>query len=357
MRSGEFLNTSTTAIRFPGLGLSFDPPRVAFTIFGHDVMWYGVIIAVGFILAITYALRRSEKFGYSKDDLIDILIVATPVGIIGARLYYCLFYDAAYYFENPVHILYIWNGGLAIYGGIIFGLGSGALVALKKKIKPMAVLDLASISFPLAQAIGRWGNFMNREAFGAPTDLPWRMELYQGGAWISAHPCFLYESIWNIIGFVILHFVSKKRRYDGQIFLMYVAWYGLGRGIIEGLRTDSLYVFGTNLRVSQAIALITCLVAVVLLVCIRLFRQPDPDNMQVSRYQRLCAERALEKAAKASAPAAEHVAEAKPFTVLHSEGGVEDEPMSDLSDIASGRVPEDKEFKEDKTERKDGDEK
>jgi len=335
------LSTSTTAIRFPGLGLSFDPSKVAFTVFGHDIMWYGVIIAIGFIVVMLYAMKRSEQFGFTQDDLVDILIVATPLGIIGARLYYCFFYDAAFYFANPIQILYIWNGGLAIYGGIIFGLGSGAIMALIKKIKPLAVLDIASISFPLAQAIGRWGNFFNREAYGSMTNVPWRMELYRNGAWISAHPCFLYESLWNVIGFVILHVVSKKRKYDGQIFLMYVAWYGLGRAIIEGFRTDSLYVLGTNLRVSQAIAFVTCFAAVIILVCIRIFRENDPDKMQVAIYRRKCAELALEKAAKAAGEfetaAAEETDSAKEssFTVLHSEGGVEDEPMSDLRDIAA----------------------
>ena len=335
------METSTTAIRFPGLGLSFDPPRAAFTVFGHEIMWYGIIIAVGFLLAVLYAMKRNKEFGYSQDDLLDILMIAAPLGIIGARLYYCFFYDAEYYLSHPVEILYIWNGGLAIYGGIICGLGAATVVSLVKKIKPLAVLDVASIGFPIGQAIGRWGNFFNREAFGAPTTLPWRMSLYQGGVWITAHPCFLYESLWNLLGVLLLHLASKKRKFDGQIFLMYLAWYGLGRGLIEGLRTDSLYLPGTNLRISQALAFITFLVAVVLLIWLGFFKEHDPENMQRRRYERQCAAQALAEAAKgtktiktgkpaANVPDASHGG----FTVLHSEGGVEDEPMADLRDVA-----------------------
>ncbi len=291
-----------TEIRFPGLGLSFDPPTdLPFTVFGHDIKWYGVIIAIGFLLAVTYALTRCEKFGYSRDDLIDVVIIAAPVGIICARLYFCFFYNASYYLAHPVEILYIWRGGLAIYGGIIGGLVTAAIIARVKKIKPLAILDLASIGFPLAQAIGRWGNFFNREAFGAPTDVLWRMELWDGSRWLSAHPCFLYESIWNLAGFVILHFASKKRKFDGQIFLMYVAWYGIGRAVIEGLRTDSLYLPGTGIRISQMLAAVSALTAIVLLIVI-LLRRPDRQNMQVERYNREKARRVLERAADEAAP-------------------------------------------------------
>lgn len=295
MRSDTLLNTE---IKFPGLGLEFDPPTdLPFTVFGHSIKWYGVIIAVGFLLAVVYALKRCHKFGYTRDDLIDVLIIAAPVGIICARLYFCLFYNAAYYLEHPIEMLYIWKGGLAIYGGIIGGLLCGALVSKIKGIKPLAVLDLAAIGFPLAQSIGRWGNFMNREAFGAATDSLFRMELFVDGRWTTAHPCFLYESVWNLIGFVILHFISKKRKFDGQVLLCYIAWYGVGRMFIEGLRTDSLYVGSTGIRVSQMLAAVSALVAIVLLVVI-LLRKPDPNRMQVEVFEREQARKTLEKAAE-----------------------------------------------------------
>jgi len=293
---------STSAINFPGLGISLDPSRTAFTFFGHDVQWYGVIIAVGFLLAVIYGLKNCERFGFSKDDIIDFLFVALPAGIIGARLYFVLFYhdpaNPGYnpYFADPISILYIWNGGLGFYGGLIGGMLGAIIVAFFKKVKPLAIADIGSIGFLLAYSIGRWGNFINREAFGAPTDVLWRMQLNIGGKWTTAHPCFFYESIWNLIGFGVIHLLSKKRKFDGETLLMYLAWYGAGRMITEGLRTDSLYISGTNLRVSQFIAILTFVIALALLIILR-FRQHDPKNMQVERYAKKLARLAIEKAA------------------------------------------------------------
>ena len=275
----------SNAISFPGLGLSFDIPEVAFSIFGFSIRWYGIIIAVGFMLAFIYGLKRCEEFGFNQDQLIDILFVATPAGIIGARAYYVIFsYDQ--FRGNPVKMLQIWTGGLAIYGAVIGGLLAGAIAARVKKIKVTAALDLASLGFLIGQSIGRWGNFINREAYGSVTSLPWRMEIFDWsvGRRISVHPTFLYESLWNALGFVLLHFASKRRKYDGQTFLTYLAWYGLGRGLIEGLRTDSLYFLNANLRVSQVLAFASCFAALLILGYNALFRTHDPENMQVAIY-------------------------------------------------------------------------
>lgn len=276
----------SNAITFPGLGLSFDIPEVAFTIFGLSIRWYGVIIAIGFLLAFMYGMRRSEEFGYSQDDLIDMLFVATPAGIIGARAYYVIF-NFDYFRGDPVRVLQIWTGGLAIYGGVIGALIAAAIVARIKKIQIMSVFDIAALGFLIGQAVGRWGNFVNREAYGVITDLPWRMEIFDWSLArrVAVHPAFLYESLWNTLGFVLLHFASKRRKYDGQTFWTYVAWYGLGRGLIEGLRTDSLYLFSTNLRVSQVLGFGSCLAALIILGYNAYFKTHEPEEMQVARYR------------------------------------------------------------------------
>ncbi len=267
---------STTAISFPGLGFTIDPSGVVFSVFGHDIRWYGVIIAIGFSLAVVYALKRCDEFGIVQDDLLDALLVAAPTAIIGARLYYVIFnYDI--FRGDPGRIIQIWTGGLAIYGGLIGGLAAGAIVAKIKKMKVFALLDLTSLGFLIGQSIGRWGNFINREAYGTITTLPWRMEIYDYsyGGRVAVHPAFLYESLWNALGFLLLHFISKKKKYDGQIILLYLAWYGFGRGIIEGFRTDSLYFLDTNLRVSQVLGFASCIVALLIIGYIALFKKRD----------------------------------------------------------------------------------
>lgn len=276
----------SNAISFPGLGISFDIPEVAFSVFGFNVRWYGIIIAVGFLLALIYGMKRCEQFGFNQDQLIDMLFVATPAAIICSRLYYVIF-SYEQFAGNPARIFQIWTGGLAIYGAVIGGLLGGAIVAKVRKIKISAAFDLASLGFLIGQSIGRWGNLINREAYGTVTDLPWRMEIFDWsvGRRIAVHPTFLYESLWNALGFVLIHFASKRRKYDGQTFLTYLAWYGLGRGLIEGLRTDSLYIPGTNLRVSQVLGFASCLAALLILGYNALFRTHDPDNMQVAKYR------------------------------------------------------------------------
>ena len=280
---------SYTLISFPGLGLELDPPSTI-QLGPLTIHFYGLIIAVGMLLAVLYASKRSKEFGLKEDDLIDGVLWVAPFAIICARLYYCIF-EWDQYASNPVSILYIWNGGLAIYGGVL-----GAVIGLSvfckvRKIKATAMMDVVSLGLLIGQLVGRWGNFMNREAFGAPTDSFLRMGLYNTatGAVEYYHPTFLYESLWNFVGFLLLHFLSKKRKYDGQVALGYVAWYGLGRAFIEGLRMDSLY-WGP-FRVSQVLAGISCVAAVAVLLW-QGFRPHDPAKMLVNQAKEAKSEEA-----------------------------------------------------------------
>ena len=272
------LNYST--ISFPFLGLEVNPGR-SLDIGPLSIHFYGLCIALGLILAVVYACRRSKEFGVKEDDLLDGVLWVTPFAILCARLYYCVF-SWEQYAANPISVLYIWNGGLAIYGGVI-GAVLGVLVFCKiKKLKVATILDMVLIGFLIGQSIGRWGNFFNREAFGAETDSFFRMGLLNDRTGITTyyHPTFLYESVWNAAGFLLLHFASKKRKYDGQVALMYAAWYGLGRCIIEGLRVDSLW-WGP-FRVSQLLAGVSCLAAVAVLTW-QSFKPHDPKNLFVNR--------------------------------------------------------------------------
>ena len=287
-----------TEISFPALGLTVDPPRYL-QIGPLTIYYYGVIIAVGLILAVLYGCKRSREFGIREDDLVDGVLWVTPFAILCARAYYCLF-SWDYYRYNPVEILYIWEGGLAIYGGVLGALLGVFILCMVKKIKFPALLDVVLLGFLIGQSIGRWGNFMNREAFGAETDYFLRMGLLNSvtGNVKYVHPTFLYESAWNALGFVLLHFLSKKRRYDGQIALGYVAWYGLGRALIEGLRMDSLYI-GT-FRVSQLLAAASCLIALGVLIFMST-RKHDPAalfvNVRAARELEAAEEEAAEEKA------------------------------------------------------------
>ncbi len=252
-----------TAISFPAFGIEWDPVR-AFDIGPLSIHMYGLIIALGLLAAVLYGCKRCQQFGIKEDDLIDGVLWVTPFAVLCARAYYVIFQWESYA-DNPISVFHIWEGGLAIYGGVI-GAAVGVCVFSKfKKISIPALLDLVSLGFLIGQSAGRWGNFFNREAFGAPTESFLRMGLFNSvtGSWEYYHPTFLYESVWNICGFVLLHFLSRKRRYDGQIALGYAAWYGLGRCMIEGLRMDSLY-WGP-FRVSQLLAGVTCVAAVAVL--------------------------------------------------------------------------------------------
>jgi len=301
-----------TEISFPTFGITVNPPR-SFSLGPLTIHFYGLIIAVGLILAVLYCCRRSREFGIKEDDLIDGVLWVTPFAICCARAYYVIF-SWQMYAENPITALYIWEGGLAIYGGVL-GAVAGVLVFCKiKKIKVATMLDLTLLGFLIGQSIGRWGNFFNREAFGAETATFLRMGLLNKYTETVAyhHPTFLYESMWNALGFVILHKLSSRRQYDGQIALGYAAWYGLGRTIIEGLRMDSLY-WG-NFRVSQLLSAVLCMGAVVTLV-LQTFRTHAPENLWVNRVAAKAAtgqesrEDTAEAKTEAEAPAEQEVSE------------------------------------------------
>lgn len=259
-------------VTFPHLGLEFTINPVAFSIGTFHVYWYGIIIAVGFLLALIYASFACKKMNIDINLLIDVVIVGLVAGVVFARLFYVVFYPGDKYWKNPMEILQIHDGGLAIYGGLIGAVVFGSITAKVRKLKVPAVLDIASLGFLIGQCVGRWGNFVNQEAFGTSTDLPWGMHSENTALVVegNAHPCFLYESLLCLVGFVLLHFFTQKlRRYDGQTFLLYIVWYGACRFFIEGLRTDSLIIPGTGLRVSQVIAGVCVLVGVGLLVAFR----------------------------------------------------------------------------------------
>ena len=294
--------SDTSPITFPGLGIEIDPSQ-GFTIPGtqFEIKWYGVIIAVGMLLAVLYAMRRAKDFGLTGDDILNMLLVGLPCAIVGARLYYVIFeWDRFFGTGIPWYqFLNLREGGLAIYGGII-----GASLALilycglskKRRAQMLPSFDIIGLGLLIGQAIGRWGNFFNREAHGGVTNSFLRMGIIENGQLIYVHPTFLYESLWNLIGLALIHFLSKKRKFDGQVFLYYIIWYGLGRAWIEGLRTDSLY-WGP-FRVSQVLAAVSCLLAVGVLLYVLLVKRPDPANMLVNRV-----------AASAEEPAPEETSE------------------------------------------------
>jgi len=270
-------------ITFPNLGIEVNPSRVAFTAFGKEVYWYGIIIAVGFILAVLYGMKRAKTVGLVDDDILDMLFAAVPSAIVCARLYYCIFYWELYA-DNPISMLYIWEGGLAIYGGVIGAVIALIVVCKCKKLPVGPMLDVGGLGLLIGQTIGRWGNFINREAYGSLTDGFLKMGLTDAAGQIAYyHPTFLYESLWNLIGFIALHFYLKRRKFDGEVFALYVAWYGLGRAWIEGLRTDSLYLFSTGIRVSQLVAAASCVAAAAFVIYVHVTSKPQPEDLFVNR--------------------------------------------------------------------------
>lgn len=272
-----------SSISFPFFGdWSINPPA-SFTLFGKEIYMYGVVIALGFILGILFCSKKSSRFGIKEDDFYDLMLFLIPLCIIGARLYFVAF-EWDYFKAHPSEIIAMWNGGMAIFGGIIFGFITIVCVSKHKKIPALAFVDLIVFGLLIGQIIGRWGNFFNREAFGSQTDFFLKMGLTnEQGKTYYVHPTFLYEGIWNLICLVYLSIRLKKgkREYDGQFTLIYFFWYGLGRSCIEGLRVDSLYIGNTNLRVTQFVALTVCFVSMILLI-INLFREHSADKMYVN---------------------------------------------------------------------------
>lgn len=257
-------------VSFPGLGINnLEINRVAFSIGDFNVYWYGVVIATGLLLAVIYAYVNADRYGVDRNKLFDCVIVGIITAVIGARVYYIAFYsgDWSTFFD-------IRDGGIAIYGAIIGALIGGLTMAKIRKHPFLPLLDVTMVGFLIGQALGRWGNFFNQEAFGYQTDSLFRMiseNTYIDGQNVAVHPCFLYESVWCALGFVFLHIFNRKfQKYHGQVFYLYLVWYGFERMIVEGLRTDSLYlpfsVFGYDIRVSQALSVVLVITGIVLLI-------------------------------------------------------------------------------------------
>lgn len=271
-------------------GLKFTLSPVAFTIpLGSrhwDIYWYGIIIAAGFLLALIYGLKSAARYGLNPDKMLDVILVATPVAILSARAYYVIFDGEKldgikdfFGFGNSAGF-----AGLAIYGGVIGAFVSGGIMCYIRKVNILNMFDVASAGFLIGQGIGRWGNFVNQEAYGAFTGSSWWgmqsdktiSEMGEG----LVHPCFLYESIWCLAGFFVLNHFSKKRKFSGEISLMYCVWYGFGRGIIELLRTDSLMI--GNIKVSCLLSFAICITGAVLLVVFsrRAAEKAEPDDYE-----------------------------------------------------------------------------
>ena len=275
------MEQTANTVSFPGLGLDFEVNRVAFSIGDLPVYWYGILIALGFILAILYVSRRAREFGVDADRMLDIILGGAIGGIVGARAYYVIL-QWDYYGQNLSQIFNTRSGGMAIYGGLIGGVLIGLLMCKIRRVKFMPALDLVVGGFLIGQGIGRWGNFVNIEAFGANTSLPWGMSssvitdyLTQHEAELEAigmdidpnmpvHPTFLYESLWCLLGFAFIAWYTRRRKFDGELTLLYMMWYGAGRAVIEGLRTDSLMIPGTSLRASQVLAAAMAVVAAII---------------------------------------------------------------------------------------------
>ena len=231
--------------------------RVAFTIFGLDIMWYGVLMASAMILCVLLALKEGKRVNISEDDILNLAIVSIPCGLIGARLYYVIF-NWSCYSKHLSEILNFRGGGMAIHGGLLGGVSAGYIYTKVKKLNFFKMADCVVLGIPLAQAIGRWGNYLNKEAHGGPTDLPWGI-MVDG---VKVHPTFLYESIWDLAIFIFIWSFRKKKKYEGQLAIYYLILYSLGRFFIEGLRTDSLMI--GPLRMAQVISLITIIVCLIL---------------------------------------------------------------------------------------------
>lgn len=269
-------------VQFPGLGLEFTLDRVALSLGGFNIYWYGVLIALGLILGMALAFHYAPDFGLNADRLVDVVVVGTIMGIVCARIAYVAM--APFEYESIWDMIAVRDGGLAIYGGVIGAFVFGGLAARWRRVPLLPLFDVVAMGFLVGQGIGRWGNFVNQEAFGTNTTLPWGMysegtcnyltgvqaTLATQGITVDptqpVHPTFLYESLWCLFGLLVLWLYRRHRRFHGQLFLMYIIWYGLGRYWIEGLRTDSLLIGDTGLRFSQIVALVSVAAAVTLMV-------------------------------------------------------------------------------------------
>ena len=310
-------------ISFPGLfgDWQFTVSAKALDI-GGGIYWYGILIALGLMLALAFCMSQRHKYGISEDNLMDAVLWGIPCGVIGARLYYVVFYlDLFRDAEGKLNwskVIAIWDGGLAIYGAVIATVLVCLVLSRVEKFRLWALMDLVVMGLLIGQAVGRWGNFMNREAFGSETTLPWRMQLVlRTGETVQVHPTFLYESLWNVVGLLLIVFVvSRARRFDGENTCFYFLWYGIGRFWIEGLRTDSLYLFDWTLfdkpiRVSQALSLVMIVVSLALLLIAGNRKERKPLFVQVVAAAEAAEaeETAVEETVVEEVPAEEEVGE------------------------------------------------
>ena len=253
-------------VGFPGLNLDFELNRVAFSLFGKNIYWYALIIVTGLLLATLFGIYEGKRVGLPKDTILDILLIGTPSAIICARLYFVIS-NYTDYIHSPFSIIKIWEGGIAIYGAIIGAVVSAYIYCKVKKLNVALVFDVCCIGLLIGQIVGRWGNFVNAEAYGSITDLPWRMEIFSRelGETVCVHPTFLYESLWNFIGFIGILIYRKHKKFNGEIFLLYITWYGLGRMWIEQLRVDSL-PYNASFKISQIVAVITAIIGIYFII-------------------------------------------------------------------------------------------
>ena len=294
--------TDLNKIVFPKLGWSFSIDTTAFTVFGMEIKWYGLIITCGLFLAMLYCFPKMKRFGLDSDRVIDVVICGVLGGIVGARIYYVI-NEWDEYAGNWKEIFNTRNGGLAIYGGLIGGIAVAIIVCIVEKINIPNLLDLCGMSFLIGQGIGRWGNFANQEAFGTNTDLPWGMYsektkeyleyIIKNGTSLTVdpskpvHPTFLYESLWCLLSFLIIFvFYKKCRKFSGQLFLLYGILYGAERAVVEGLRTDSLYIPGTELRTSQVFSICFAAVCLVLFIVLTVKYTRNPKPIEGVDYYR-----------------------------------------------------------------------
>jgi phosphatidylglycerol:prolipoprotein diacylglycerol transferase len=342
-------------ISFPGLfgDWSINPDVVAVHI-GHGIYWYGIILAAGMLAGLVLCMKQAKHYGLTEDNLLDMVLWAVPCCIVGSRTYYVLFYLDLFRKEGGGldwgQVFSIWDGGLAIYGTVIAGFLVALIFCRHRKIRFGAMTDLGVMGLLLGQLIGRWANFINREAFGGLTTLPWRMRLWTSATdYIEVHPTFFYESLWNLVGLLLILFVvSKARRFDGENTWFYFLWYGMGRFWIEGLRTDSLYLFnwtflGQRIRVSQAFSLVMMILAAVMLFYRIRIQKRSPEDLLVN----IRAREAAAAAAAESAPSAEASADAGSTSSAAAAAAAESAPSAgapaDAGSTPSAEAPADAE--------------
>lgn len=340
-------------ISFPGLfgDWEWNPDPIAIHI-GHGIYWYGIILAVALLAGLTLSMKQAKRYGLTEDNILDLVLWSVPCCIVGARLYYVVFYLDLYRNGGGgldwSRVIAVWDGGIAIYGAVIAAVLVVFFYTRHKKLPFGALSDVGVLGLLLGQAIGRWANFINREAFGGATDLPWRMRLwFSSFTSADVHPTFLYESLWNLVGLVlILCVVAKGRRFDGENTWFYFLWYGLGRSWIEGLRADSLYLFdwkllGQPIRVSQALSVVLVVVSACALFYNIRIRKRTAEGLLVNRLAAQAAGDGPE-GSTAEAPAAEEGAENASTVDTEADGEQEQAPeMKETAENAAAPEEDD----------------